>query len=97
MKKVMNLGTNEELEFDDSVSDLWAVCYAYCEEKNLLSGLFHAEKCGRLVPFSLRLPITCGIRSIACGDWAMRLFYSDTVPERVEVRRQDAPEPSEIS
>ena len=63
--KVFNLTTNAEVTFIN-VTPEWAVAYCYCEEHRMLSALFSRRE--TLYP---TLPFTRGVRSIACGDWAV--------------------------
>lgn len=65
-----NLTKDEQYQFDDATTPLWAVCYAYCEENNLMSALFASAQRGAFVEFSQTLPVAQGKFSIACGDWA---------------------------
>ena len=70
MTTAVNLATNTELSFGQEVPPLLAVCYGYCEERHLLSGLFKAVHDGNLIEFSKHLPVSVGVDTVACGDWA---------------------------
>jgi len=65
-----NLRTGDEKSFDDDTTPLWAVCYGHCEEHDRLSELFAAAQEHRVVEFAQTLPVSVGVVSIACGDWA---------------------------
>ena len=69
MKKVMNLSSNEEFSFDDSVSDLTAVCECYCLANNLGSWFFAFLNNG--MNFTESLPIVEGDKTLACGDYCI--------------------------
>jgi hypothetical protein len=67
MIKVFNLLNGSEMEFLHNDAEQ-AVCYAYAEEKNLLSLFFSIVQDGR--PLTERFTVVRGTNSIACGDWA---------------------------
>jgi hypothetical protein len=47
--KSVNLSTLEEFSFDESTTPLWAACYGYCQEKNLVCYLRRQDRiCRRL-------------------------------------------------
>ena len=66
--KVINLATNEEHIYGDSVSKLQAVCTSYCTDEPLASWFFSLLYNG--MDYTPSLPITDGAKSISCGDWA---------------------------
>jgi hypothetical protein len=75
MTTATNLKTGVEQSFDSATTALWAVCYGYCEENNLMSALFASAQGNKFLDFAKTLPVTVGKRSIACGDWAAPHVY----------------------
>jgi hypothetical protein len=67
MMKVFNLLNGSEMEFSHDNAER-AVCYAYAEEKNMLSLFFSIVQNGR--PLNEKFIVVRGGSSIACGDWA---------------------------
>ena len=70
MTTATNLKTGVGISFDTETTALWAVCYGYCDENNLMSALFASAQENRFLEFAKTLPVTVGKQSIACGDWA---------------------------
>ena len=64
-----NALTDDEVHFDDNTAAEYAVAYAWSEEHNLMSALFHHCRAGILPAFYTTLPMMYGRRSVACGDW----------------------------
>ena len=77
MIKVFNLATGDEMSFDCKTTPMWAVAYAYCEEHNLMSGLFRSAQENTFRQFVKRLPFTRGQNSLACGDWAVVIEHTE--------------------
>lgn len=68
--QAFNLATCEEITFDENTTALWAVCYGYCQEHNLLSALFSSAQESRFEQFADTLPLVYGNRSVEVGDWS---------------------------
>jgi hypothetical protein len=64
---VFNLSNNSEMEFLHDNAEQ-AVCYAFAEEKNMLSLFFSMVQNG--IPLNEKFNVVRGSRSISCGDWA---------------------------
>lgn len=75
MLKVFNLTTDAELHFDAHTTPEYAVRYAYCTEQQpeLASWFFSRWQDTEREEIEARLPLTIGLVSIACGDWACYL------------------------
>ena len=69
MKQVIDLYTDDELIYDDSVSDLVAVCQSYCINNNL--GNWFYDLLHNNINFTESLPIIETEKTIACGDWCV--------------------------
>jgi hypothetical protein len=67
MMKVFNLSNDSEMEFSHNDAEQ-AVCYAYAEEKNLLSLFFSMVQ--NDMPLNEKFNVVRGSRSISCGNWA---------------------------
>lgn len=67
--KSVNLSTLEELYFDENTTALWAVCYGYCEEHNLMSALFASAQDKKFEDFAKKLPVMYGKKTASAGDW----------------------------
>ena len=67
--KSVNLSTLEELSFDKSTTPLWAVCYGYCQDNNLMSALFAAAQDMKFERFAEKLPVVYGEKTVSVGDW----------------------------
>lgn len=74
MKTVINLSSNESWAYEDSNSDLFAVCNTYCLNNNLYSW-FYAIVSNKM-DYTESLPIKIGDKTIACGDYC--IVKSDT-------------------
>ena len=70
MTTATNLLTGAQHQFDNATTALWAVCYGYCEENNLMSALCASAQHNNFLEYAKTLPVTVGKRSICCGDWA---------------------------
>lgn len=70
MIEAFNLSNNDRIGFNDNTSPLWAVCYGYCEQHNLMSSLFASAHDGNFLDYSKTLPVSVGRDTVACGDWA---------------------------
>lgn len=70
MTTVVNLANNHTMDFDHDTTPLWAVCFAFCEEKEKKFELFKWAHAGRFLEFARTLPVTVGRDTVACGDWA---------------------------
>ena len=75
-----NLLNDTTVSFDDATTPLWAVCYAYCEENNLMSALFGAAQHNKFLEFAKTLPVVEGAQSIACGNWACLTGFKKNPP-----------------
>lgn len=67
--KTINLSTLEEISFDENTTPIWAVCYGYCRENNLLWALCAAAQDMKFEKFAETLPVICGEKTISVGDW----------------------------
>lgn len=76
--KVFHATRNIQLEFDAAVSPDYAVAYAYCEDNKRLSELFAHRDDDKLPALYARLPMTRGVRSVACGDWMVCVLPANT-------------------
>jgi hypothetical protein len=76
--KVFHATRNIQLEFDATVHPDYAVAYAYCEDNQRLSELFAHRDDNKLPDLYARLPMTRGVRSVACGDWMVCVLPANT-------------------
>lgn len=60
---------DEEYSFSADVTPVWAVCYAYASEHNLISLLFATRE--REVDLEEVFPVVYGKHSISCGDYVV--------------------------
>ena len=67
--KTMNLSTLELFEFDENTTALWAACYGYCQENNLMWALCAAAQDMKLDKFAETLPVIYGEKTVSVGDW----------------------------
>jgi len=67
--KTINLSTLEEFSFDESTTPLWAACYGYCQENNLMWALCAAAQDKKLEQFAETLPVVYGEKTVSVGDW----------------------------
>ena len=67
--KSVNLSTLEEFSFDESTTALWAACYGYCQENNLMSALCAAAQDMKFEKFAETLPVIYGEKTVSVGDW----------------------------
>ena len=71
MTKAISLISDSEMTFDSDTTPEWALAYAYCEETNRLSWLFHS--CRENDGEWQKLPFQYGKHSVNLGDWAASL------------------------
>lgn len=69
MKTVINLSNNSEHSYSDDISDLFAVCCAYCLNNNLQSW-FYDQVDGKK-DYRSALPVTVGKQTLACGNYCI--------------------------
>lgn len=69
MKTVLNLNNNHEWNYDNTVSDLFAVCNTYCLNNNLQSWFLSLVQ--NKMNYTESLPITNGKQTLACGDYCI--------------------------
>lgn len=67
--KSVNLSTLEEFSFDESTTPLWAACYGYCQENNLMWALCAAAQDMKFKQFAETLPVIYGEKTVSVGDW----------------------------
>lgn len=67
--KAINLSTLEEFSFDEGTTPLWAVCYAHCQENNLMSALCAATQNMKFEQFAETLPVIYGEKTVSVGGW----------------------------
>ena len=70
MKRVINLATGEEVEFEDSLTPEYCVRYCWCEQHKRLSELFGLLQRGELDELARRFPVCDGEISVSYRDWA---------------------------
>ena len=74
MIKVINLATNEEMIFGESMTIELAVCSAYCMTNNLKTWWLAMIENEMLATNAMSsLPIVRGEKTFACGDWCATL------------------------
>lgn len=71
MIKAINILTDEELGFHESVDPRWTVAFGHCQETNKMSWLFSKREDGKLEEVYKQLGMYEGRRTIGCGDWAV--------------------------
>lgn len=69
--RAINLINNKSFHFDKNTTPEWAVAYAYCAEKNMISWLFQETQNNNDI--YQKLPMIYGKKTVACGDWCSML------------------------
>lgn len=67
--RAFNLMNDTEYTFDAHTTALWAACYAYCSEHDLMSALFSSAQNKTFEQFAKTLPVIYGRHCVACGNY----------------------------